>query len=195
LDLAQKALKIDATNEAAKAVIARIDKETAAKKAAAKPATGSTATPTPAAPAADDQYVVGVQDVKVLLPGEISGWEKGTVSVQEGEGLVTYEPASSNAAYPTTVRVTFSVHDFKDGGKAAAFSNETMKRVYSVDGGQVAVASHTAYTGTDGARLAIVTFPRGRYAFEVLVNGKPGASAAEMKALALKLAGSLPAAQ
>ncbi len=189
--LAEQAIRIDAANETAKAVIRKLDEQAAAaKKPASKPTTSA-----PVTPAADDPYVVGVKDVKVLLPGDIAGWEKGTVSAQEGEGLVTYEPAPGNAAGSTTVRVTFAVHDFKDGAKASAFSNETMKRVYSKDGGQVTIGTATAYTGSDGGRLAVVTFPRGRYAFEVLVNGQPGVPAPELKAVAAKLATSLPAAQ
>lgn len=189
--LAEKALKLDATNAAASDVIKRLDAKAAAKKSVSTPAAVATATPA----ATPDTYSTAVKDVGALLPDAIAGWTKGSVSVQGGEGLVTYEPKTSSPEYRTTVRVTFSVHDRESAAKATSFVDSTIKRVYASEGAAVTVGTQAGYTGTDGARLAVISFARGRYAFEALVYARPGVSAAQMKALALQMAGQLPAAR
>jgi hypothetical protein len=189
--LAEQAIKLDAANTVANNVIKKLDEAAKPKTVAKKPTTQATPA-TPANPA-NDPYVIGVKDVGTLLPGDIATWERGMVSVQGGEGLVTYEPSNASAAYPVAVRVTFGAHDFDTAAKANTYATETLKRTYAKEGAAVNVGLASGYTGTDGSRLAVVSFSRGRYAFDALVYGKPGVSVAQMKNLALQLANELPA--
>jgi hypothetical protein len=192
--LAEQALKLDATNKTAQAVITKLDQASKSTTPAKKPASKPASKPATVAPVAPNVYVAGTKDVSILLPGAISGWTRGTVVADSAEGQVTYDPPVSSPSYPKFVRVTFYVHDFKTDAKAKDFVSGTTKRVYTSEGSPVNIGASTGYSGTDGARLAVVAFARGRYAFEVMVNGRPGVSAADMKALALQLADSLPAA-
>lgn len=193
--LAEKALKLDAANATALAVIAKLDESSkAAAKPVTKPATkpGTKPGTKPVAPATDS-YTTGVKDVADLLPGDIAGWKRGMVSVHEGEGVVTYEPTVQDPAFGAVVRVAVYVHDMKTASKASEFVEKVDKRLYSKNGASIKVGTLTGYTGTDGAQLAVVAFPRGRYAFEVLASGKPGATAAAMLTVAKSIAGFVPA--
>jgi len=69
------------------------------------------------------------------------------------------------------------------------------KKVYPGDGATVKFGTQSGYFGTDGARLAVAAFARGRYAFEVVVYSQEGIKPSTLRPLAAKLAAAWSAAQ
>ena len=195
LVLAKSALKLDPTNIVAKKVIANLDKAPAPTKSAAN--NPGAAAPVPsgaaAATATAAPYAPAIANVGELLPASIAEWTGGSRVVRAGEGLVTFEPKGGTSGYRSVVRATFSVHDLKTVSAASAFVGKVDKTLYTVGASNLQVGAVSGYSGTDGKQLTAVAFARGRYAFEVVLYGRPGAQASSLKSLSVKLAASFPA--
>ncbi len=188
--LAQQALKLDAANAAARTVLDRIDEaEKANADAGAKP---------PAKPSTQPSQDAYLKEIKLaaLLPAAITGWSAGSVVVEGKDALVTFEPEARTAPSRQVVRVIVNAHDRGSAAAAKEFVTKVDGEAYAQDGAKVAVGVvPDAYFGTDGVRVAVVAFSRGRYAFEVIATAQPGVSAAELKQHALDVAATLPAAR
>lgn len=198
LSLAEKSLKLDSSNATAKRVVATVKNAAAGtspdSSAPAESASASGA-PLPATdPAPAGQYADKVDDLSTLLPTSVSGWRSGSVVARGDDALVTFTPVSTSPEYRTTTRATFTVSDFVTESKAAAFVNDVEKRVYSKSGSTTQVGVVSGYGGTDGSRLFVFAFARGRFVFETLVNAKPGVTA-DLSAVATALAASFPASR
>lgn len=189
--LAQQALETDNTNATAKKVVEQLD--AAKPEQASNGDEGPSEEPSPTVK--DDAYAKAVGDMTTLLPVSISGWSKGTVVKQKSEALVTFEPNRENPAARTAVRALVIAHDRGTSAKANDFIAKVDKRVYTKDRASVDVGSVNAYFASDGARLAVVAFPRGRYAFEVILTAQPRVKPGTLKDVAVLIAKTLPAAK
>lgn len=190
--LAESALKLSATNQTALGVIDRLD----AADRASRPATTAPPSATPTTTAiAPDAWTKPVKNLATLLPTAVAGWTAGSVVVEGSDALVTFEPVQDTADAGSSVRVTFNVHDRGTPAKATAFVSSVDKKVYPGDGSSLKIGTSNGYFGTDGARLAVAAFARGRYAFEVVVYSQQGIKPATLRSTVLKLASSLPAAR
>ena len=195
LVLAKSALKLDPANIVAKKIIANLDKTAASAKSAAN--NPGTAAPAPSGAAAATvtaaPYAPAIANVGELLPASIAEWTGGSRVIRAGEGLVTFEPKGGTSGYRSVVRATFSVHDLTSVSAASAFIGKVDKALYTVGATTMQVGAVSGYYGTDGKQLTAVAFARGRYAFEVVLYGRPSAQAPTLKSLSVKLAGSFPA--
>jgi len=192
LSLAEQSLKLDATNEAAAAVINTV--RTANKKPSTSTSgdSGSSGS-TPSSSA--DKYDKQVKDISTLLPVSIDGWIPGPATAVEVDALVTFEPQKGTAPYNKVVRAVLAAHDRKTPAKAKEFIEKVDKRGYARNAGSVKVNNVTAYFGTDDTGVAIIAFARGRYAFEVSLNVPQGGNPAAIKDIAVAVAKTLPASK
>ncbi|MBE0417669.1 MAG: hypothetical protein IBX63_07880 [Coriobacteriia bacterium] len=140
-------------------------------------------TPDADTPQDDSAFLASVGDLRSLLPEVISGWRRGTPVVDSTDATVSFEPVNPGAIS----RVVYSVHDRGSAAEAEAFIENTSKMAYPVDGASVPAGVVDGYFGTDGTRLAMVAFARGRFAFEVMVV-VPGGDPASAKESAIALA-------
>lgn len=195
LALAKQALKLDPANADAKRVIdeASAPAEAASGGSGTKSggtSAGSTSTAAPAPKPADSTaFLKPVDDLATLLPVSVSGWTAGSVVVQGGDALVTFEPKKGTPTSTQVVRALVSVHDRETADQAKVFITKVDKRVYAEDGATVVVGVvPDAAFGTDGAKVAATAFARGRFAVEVLVTAQPGVDPATLKATAVQIA-------
>lgn len=188
--LAESALKLNAANQVAVGVIKRLDESAQANSVTETPSKPATTTPTSA-----DVWSSPAKSLTAFLPKTIKGWDSGDVVVQGADAQVTFEPESGNADEGSVIRATFFVHDRGSAAKAKTFVSTVDKKVYPGDGSVATFGTQSGYFGTDGARLAVAAFPRGRYAFEVVVYSQQGIKPATLRSLATRLAAAFPAAQ
>lgn len=185
LDLAQQALKVDSNNQRAQSVVRRVS---------SSQSEGGSSSATTTAPASN-VYASKVTDVKKLLPTTVASWTAGQLVTSKTDPQVTFEPPAGSADAKRAVRVLYVAHDRGDAKKAAAFVSGVDKVAYPKDAGTVKVGTQSAYFGTDGGRVAVVAFSRGRYAFEVIVTAQPSSTASSLKDLTVRLAALSPAAK
>lgn len=189
--LAEQALDADPTNKKATTVIER-----ATTEPEREPSSGDQpADPDEPAPQNDDAYSKAVADMSSLLPASISGWSAATVVVQKTEALVTFEPKLGAPHEATTMKALVIAHDRGSKSKAAEFVEKVDKRVYANSSGAADVGAVSAYFGTDGKRLAVVAFARGRFAFEVILTAQQGVKPTKLKQAGIDVASKLPAAK
>jgi len=186
--LAESALKLNAANQTAIAVVKRLDE--------ANPGT----TPTPNKPATDttttaDTWSKPIKNMASILPTAIAGWSAGDIVAVKGDAQVTFTPDAEGGDSGSAIRATFAVHDRGSAAKAKTFVKSVDKTIYPGDGGTVKFGTQSGYFGTDGARLAVAAFARGRYAFEVVVYSQEGIKPSTLRPLAAKLAAAWSAAQ
>lgn len=187
--LADEALKLNATNQVAIGVIRRLD-ETAAQAAPKTPSTPATSTPT-----AGGVWANPSKTLTAFLPKTVPGWSPGDIVALGGDAQVTFKPDSGSTDQSKAIRATFFVHDRLTPAKASSFVATVDKRVYPGNSTALTIGTQKGYFGTDGARLAVAAFSRGRYAFEVVVYSQQGIKPATLAVLATKLAAALPAAK
>ena len=189
--LAGSALKLDPANQTARRVIARLDESSrVAAPVRSAPARPDSSTPTPVK---DDVWAQPTKQLSGMLPGSIPGWVAGTVVELGSDALVTFTPVRGSDIEGSIVRATLTVHDRGDVAKAGVFVASVDKKVFPGDGSTLKVGVANGYFGTDGARLAVVAFPRGRYVFEVVVYAQQGVQPSSLQPAALSLATSLSA--
>ena len=185
--LAESALKLNAANQTAVAVVKRLDE--------ANPGTALTPSkPTNTATTADT-WLKPIKNMASVLPTSITGWSAGNIVSQKGDAQVTFTPDAEGADTGSAVRATFAAHDRGSAAKASTFVRSVDKRVYPGDGATVKFGTQSGYFGTDGARLAVAAFARGRYAFEVVVYSQEGIKPSTLRPLAVKLAAAWSAAR
>jgi len=186
--LAESALQLNAANQTAVAVVKRLDEaDPGTTPATTKPATE---TPTTA-----DTWSKPIKNVASVLPTAIVGWTAGNIVSQKGDAQVTFTPDPDGTDSGTAIRATFAVHDRGNAAKASTFVKSVDKKVYPGDGATVKFGTQNGYFGTDGARLAVAAFARGRYAFELVVYSQEGIKPSTLRPLAVKLAAAWSAAQ
>ena len=189
--LAKSALKLNAANQTALSVIAKLDE--AAKQSSAatlQPAPSNTTTSAPV-----DQWLKSAAKLSAFLPSKIVGWSAGSVVAQGADAQVTFSPESDSEDDGSAIRATFSVHDRGSVAKAGRFVSAVDKKVYPGDGTVATFGTQRGYFGTDGARLAVAVFARGRFVFEVVVYSREGIKPSTLLTLATKLASAFPAAR
>jgi len=185
--LAESALKLNAANQTAVAVVKRLDEANTGTGTTTKPDTDTTTTA--------DTWSKPIKKMASVLPKAIVGWTAGDVVSQKGDAQVTFTPDADGADSGSAIRATFAVHDRGSATKAATFVKSVDKKVYPGDGATVKFGTQSGYFGTDGARLAVAAFARGRYAFEVVVYSQEGIKPSTLRPLAAKLAAAWSAAQ
>jgi hypothetical protein len=188
--LAESALKLNAANQTARSVITRLDD-------AAQHSAPATTTPKPSTntSSSGDVWSQPAKSLAAMLPKTLEGWDGGNVVSQGADAQVTYEPESGTADESSAIRATFSVHDRGTAAKASAFVSAVDKKVYPGSGAVTKFGTQNGYFGTDGARLAVAAFSRGRFAFEVVIYSQQGIKPSMLLSLATKLAVAFPAAQ
>jgi len=142
----------------------------------------------------DKGFTEKVGALSSLLPAAVSGWVAGQVVEQGPDALVTLDPAKGSIASEKALRAIVSVHDMKTAAKAKDFVTRVSKRTYSKSGGTVKVGViPDAYFGTNGSTVAVVSFSRGRFAFDVVVPAQSGVKPTDAKAVAVSVAAAVPA--
>jgi len=185
--LAESALKLNAANQTAVAVVKRLG--------ASDPGTTLSTKPTASTTTTADTWTTSIKNMASVLPTGIVGWTAGDVVSQKGDAQVTFTPNADGAENGSAVRATFAVHDRGSVAKANTFVKSVDKKVYPGDGATVKFGTQSGYFGTDGARLAVAAFARGRYAFEVVVYSQEGIKPSTLRPLAAKLAAAWSAAR
>ncbi len=186
--LAESALKLNAANQTAVAVVNRLNE--------ADPGNTSADTkPDPGATTTADTWSKSIKNMASVLPTAIAGWTAGDIVSQKGDAQVTFTPDAEGSDGGSAIRATFAVHDRGSAAKASTFVKSVDKKVYPGDGATMKFGSQSGYFGTDGARLAVAAFARGRYAFEVVVYSQEGIKPSTLRPLAAKLAAAWSAAQ
>ncbi len=185
--LAESALKLNAANQTAVAVVKRLDEANPGTALTPSKPTNTATTP--------DTWLKPIKNMASVLPTSITGWSAGNIVSQKGDAQVTFTPDAEGADTGSAVRATFAVHDRGTAAKASTFVRSVDKRVYPGDGATVKFGTQSGYFGTDGARLAVAAFARGRYAFEVVVYSQEGIKPSTLRPLAVKLAAAWSAAR
>lgn len=184
--LANEALAIDPDNATARRIVGALVVVDPA------PDTGTPGVSDAVTPA---KYLASTKDIAAFLPLAVAGWSELDVVTQRRDALVTFEPGAGSPEYSSVTRVSVSVHDRKSTAGAETFVEKVSRRVYASDPGSSDLGAVVAYTGTDGSRLATVAFTRGRYAFEVIVTGRPGVEPESVVSVGVMVARLVPAAQ
>ena len=122
-----------------------------------------------------------------LLPTAFSGFTFGTPTADKSSGVVVASPSSGGGIS----HVQWSVYDRTNASGAAKFITKVSKSLYGRNGSSVKLDGVKGYFGTDGQRLAAVSFARGRYVFEVVLTSSTG-SPLTLKAKALQAAATFP---
>ena len=190
LSLAESALKLNAANQTAAAVVRRVggtNTNPGTNPTTTKPTTNTTTTA--------DTWSKPIKDMESVLPTGIAGWTAGNVVSQKGDAQVTFSPDADGTDSGSAIRATFAVHDRGSVAKANTFVKSVDKKVYPGSGATMKFGTQSGYFGTDGARLAVAAFARGRYAFEVVVYSQEGIKPSTLRPLAVKLAAAWSAAR
>lgn len=188
LGLAESALKLNAANQTAAAVVRRLGGTNTGT-------TPATTKPTPSTPITADAWSKPIKNMTSVLPTAIAGWTAGNIVSQKGDAQVTFTPDAEGSDSGSAIRATFAVHDRGSAAKANTFVKSVDKKVYPGSGATMKIGTQSGYFGTDGARLAVAAFARGRYAFEVVVYSQEGIKPSTLRPLAAKLAAAWSAAQ
>lgn len=188
VSLAESALKLNAANQTAAAVVRRLGgSNTGATPTTTKPNTNTTTT--------SDTWSKPIKNMVSVLPTSIAGWTPGNIVSQKGDAQVTFTPDAEGSDSGSAIRATFAVHDRGSAAKANTFVKSVDQKVYPGSGATMKFGTQTGYFGTDGARLAVAAFARGRYAFEVIVYSQEGIKPSTLRPLAAKLAAAWSAAR
>lgn len=196
VDLANQALALDKSNQAAAQVIedaTPVTDEDVSQQPQEPDGSAADAAPEPRDDAA---YRQAVEQLPSLLPASIDGWIAGQLLEQGDTAIVTFEPKPGTDAYRQVVRATVTVHDMRTTSEASAFVSRVDARLYSHDKTTVKVGViPDAYFGTDGSAIATVAFARGRYSFEISVSTPSNVDPKDVRALLANVATALPAAK
>lgn len=140
--------------------------------------------------AADPMWNTPVADVSVLLPTSIEGLSIGSITQDEIAAVVPFDPVRGGPYSASMRRVLLSVRDAGSAEVAAKHRAQVSQVVFSSNASDVTVHGVRGYFGTDGARLATVSFTRGRFVFEVVVTatGDP----AGVRDAAVRIASAFP---
>ncbi|HEY5484687.1 MAG TPA: hypothetical protein VIK31_12930 [Propionibacteriaceae bacterium] len=137
-------------------------------------------------------YTQVVSDLGTLLPTVVPGYSLAQVETSTLSAIVSAEPFDRTVRL-TVPRVELSVIDKHTVARASAWVS-SLSKAFPKQSAAVAVGDTTGRFGTDGSRLAVVAFSRGRFAYEVVVTVRRGTPEAQ-RSVALKLAGTFAAAR
>lgn len=177
--LLQRVVASDPNNDGARSLLRRVQRVT--------PAPSSS--PTVTLPA--DTYSKPTTNLAGFLPAKVEGYAAGEVSVAKSDVVQPFAATDPDVVIRAR-RALFQVHDRLNPGGATKFVNKVSKVAFPQDAATVKVGGVDGYFGTDGRGSAVVSFARGRYAFEVIL-ASAGDPPASLKDLALKAARSFPA--
>ncbi len=155
-----------------------------------EPTTGAPS-PGGAPPASNDpMWNTPLADVAVLLPTSVEGLSIGSITQDEITAVVPFDPVGGGPYSASMRRILLSVRDAGSAEVAATYRAQVSQVVYSKNASDVTVHGARGYFGTDGQRLATVSFTRGRFVFEVVVTavGDP----AGVKDAAVRIASAFP---
>jgi len=160
------AVEKDPANAAAAKKLAEVEK--------AKSQPSATPSETPDPPADPNAgYTAAVADIATLLPTSATGYELSQPLTTEEDAQLSAEGLRTGPM-PTVRAATFYAHDMGTVEAAASFVDNQAHLAFPENGAEIKVNSFDAYFGTDGDQLAVVTFSRGRFAFEVILVARPG---------------------
>jgi len=176
LDLANRALQADPSNEQARTLTVRLrqsadnsgnnDSNTSNNGGSSNPSNnGGSNTTSTASP--DTGFLSVVPTINLLLPKAFNGYAFDTTVRSDADVSVSASPKSAS---DSASRIVWAIHDLKTQSEARAFVSHTSQVLYDKDEANLTVDGASGYFGTDGARFASVSYPRGRYVFEVLVT-------------------------
>jgi|GEM_PF-1354010 len=117
-------------------------------------------------PGIDEAFFNPVSSLLILLPASVDGYTLGAPLATAEDAQVSAEPETPGGSVRSA---TFYVHDMVDVASADSFVANQMHIAFPENGADVSVEGTPGYFGTDGTRLAVVSFSRGRYAFEVIL--------------------------
>lgn len=140
--------------------------------------------------AASGEWDVSVDDIATLLPAKVDGLSAGSVTKDEFNAVLPFDPVAGGPYAGTMRRVLMSVRYAESAEVAATYRDQVSEVVYSKNPADVTVHGVAGYFGTDGRSLATVSFTRGRFVFEVVVTaaGNPAA----LKDATLRIASAFP---
>lgn len=166
--LAQRAVEADPSNPAARELVTRLTPgggSSSAVTTTPSPSVPTTTAPPAASASPDTGYTAPIADLSSLIPTSFPHWSFDQSIVTEGEVSVSASPVSAKAAGG---RLIWTVRDRESIAGAKSFVSKTTKVLYNKKAASVTVHGVTAYFGTDGERLATVTYRRGRFVFELI---------------------------
>lgn len=178
------------------AVIAAEPSNSEARKLleAAKPAPQSPTLDDPDDPAIQPaDYLDPVSDLASLLPASVAGYSIDNADIGSEQGALTLTPAPGAAQTGQVRVVLMTVYDFKSPDAAAAFIAGQTK-AFPISDRSVTIGTFPGRFGADAARIAAVSFARGRYAFEVVLTAEEP-DATRFESHMIELAGTFPAAR
>ena len=173
LSIARTAVGADPTNAAASDLVTRLSAGSSPPSApTGSPGTAAaTTTPAPSSASRDAGYIRAVTHVAALLPSKFLDYTFEPAVITPGSASVS---ASLQQSGSESGRFIWTVRDRKTVRGAQAFVSKTTKVLYNKHRASPTVHGVTAYYGTDGQRIATVTYTRGRYVFEVLLSSDIG---------------------
>ena len=191
--LLNRAVALNPANSNAKTMLAQIKRSKSTSVATSTPPGGS-GSQTPTSAPVDTSYLEAVPDVAVMLPPTIKDYRlAGLAPADKSDVEAPYEPASGSANAGKVSLMVVAVHDFGTAAAANEFVN-TAAKAYPKNVASVKIGNLNGKFGTDGRKVASVSFARGRFAFEVSVT-VPGGSPESYKSEVLRIAAEIPAAR
>ena len=189
--LLTEAVAKDPANEAAAKKLASLQDKSASP--VSEPSATESDTPNPPADP-NAGYTAAVADLAKLLPTVAAGYELSQPLTTDKDAQVSAEGLRSGSM-PTVRTATFYVHDMGSIEAAASFVKNQARIAFPENGADVSVHSFDAYFGTDGDQIAVVSFSRGRFAFEVILAARSGTAPGSLLDSAVESAKSFPAAR
>lgn len=173
--LARSAAAADPTNAAARDLVTRLSaaSSTSTKPTGSSSSSQASSTSASSPAPADAGYIQPVADLAALLPTGLAGYALEPAVITPDSVSVSASPQQTGAE---TGRFIWTVRDRKKVSRARSFLRKTTKELYGKDRASVTVHGVSAYYGTDGGRIATVTYARGRYVFEVLLSAEAGSA-------------------
>ncbi len=192
VELLEKAVAMDPLNTSARARLESLKNGggTSSDSGGSSSGDGNTPGDTPDDP--DEGFTDSVSDLVLLLPAEVEGYEMGAPLATDKDAQITAEASRRSGPGDRVRTSTFYAHDLGDTDSAKSFVTNQMHTAFPKNSAEVTVNGVDAYFGTDGERLAVVSFSRGRYAMEVIVAAQPGTSPGSLLDLAVEAAEAFP---
>ena len=133
-----------------------------------------------------------VEDLSILLPGDVEGFTSGIVVTGPSDVQVNFDPVVGSDTEVDIRTALVAVHDLQDHQSALAFVENVSRAGYPADGEVLSLSGVEAYYGTDGAARSTISFAVGRFAFEV-VAAAGGADASYARVHMEQIASAFPA--
>lgn len=151
--------------------------------AAPRPPSGNASSPATAPPPP--------RDSRALLPPALTEYVLGAVSQDGGELAVSLDPKPRSAVSGLVSHGVLAVHTFRDERASSHFVSSVIRASFPRSARDTSVGAIPAYFGTDGRRVAGLSFAWGRFAVDILLTAENGDPAGLFGA-ASKVAAEIP---